>query len=65
MVLSFNVCFIFLGYFWDVFGDYFLIYYFVGILMMCVFFVLFVSYYKVKDVFEVVIEIDVEEESSF
>lgn len=30
--------------------------------MMCVFFVLFVSYYKVKDVFEVVIEIDVEEE---
>lgn len=62
MVSSFNVCSIFSGYLRDVSGDYFLTYHFVGTLTMCASLVLFVSHYKVKDVSEAVIEIDVEEE---
>lgn len=62
MVSSFNVCSIFPGYLRDVSGDYFLTYHFVGTLTMCASLVLFVSHYKVKDVSEAVIEIDVEEE---
>lgn len=50
------------GYLRDVSGDYFLTYHFVGTLTMCASLVLFVSHYKVKDVSEAVIEIDVEEE---
>lgn len=52
----------FSGYLRDVSGDYFLTYHFVGTLTMCASLVLFVSHYKVKDVSEAVIEIDVEEE---
>lgn len=52
----------FSGYLRDVSGDYFLTYHFVGTLTMCASLVLFVSHYKVKDVSEAVIEIDVDEE---
>lgn len=52
----------FSGYLRDVSGDYMLTYHFVGTLTICASLVLFVSHYKVKDVSEAVIEIDIEEE---